>query len=67
MSAQYEVVVGNIGTPYSGIHLKDALTTYKEYKTQSVTNYGRAAGEQVTPFKDGEPLYEYAGTLQLQY
>lgn len=66
MSAQYEVVVGNIGTTYSGDTLKDALVTYKEYKSQSEQNYGRAAGEPVTLFKDGEPLYDYAGTLQPQ-
>lgn len=66
MIAQYEVVVGNIGTTYSGVLLKEALTHYSEYKSQSVNDYGRAAGEQVTLFKDGEPLYEHAGTLQPQ-
>lgn len=66
MSAQYEVEVGNIGVTYSGILLKEALATYKEYKSQSAQNYGRAAGEQVTLFKDGEPWREHAGTLQPQ-
>ena len=63
---RFQVVVGNVGTTYSGNLLKAALATYKEYKSQSATNYGRAAGEQVTLFKDGEPLCDYVGTLQPQ-
>lgn len=63
MTDKYQVVVGNIGTTYSGNLLKEALKNYKEYKSQSKQNYGRAAGEQVTLLKDGEPLYEYAGAL----
>jgi hypothetical protein len=66
MRTKFEVVVGNIGTTYSGDLLKEALRNYKEYKSQSEQNYGRAAGEQVTLFKDGEPLYEYVGNLRPQ-
>jgi hypothetical protein len=50
---RYEVVVGNIGTVYSGSNERQAQKDYVEYVEQSKTNYGRAAGESVTFFKDG--------------
>ncbi len=50
----YTVLVGNIGTVYDGPLLKQALEDYGEYKRQSISNYGRAAGEPVTLLKDGE-------------
>ncbi|MCO1498190.1 hypothetical protein, partial [Limosilactobacillus reuteri] len=63
MSAhKFEVVVGNIGATYSGPLMKEALKTFKEYKSQSQQNYGRAGNESVTLFKDGEPWREHAGT-----
>jgi hypothetical protein len=61
---RFEVIVGNIGTVYDGPLWKEALQNYSEYKKQSVANYGRAAGEPVSLPRDGEPHYEYAGTLQ---
>lgn len=60
--AQFEVVVGNIGTVYRGPLLKQALEDYAEYKWQSVEGYGRAAGESVVILRDGEPTkYEHRG------
>jgi hypothetical protein len=61
-AATFEVVVGNIGTTYAGNLLREALATFKEYKSQSEQNYGRAGNEAVTLFKDGEPWREHAGT-----
>lgn len=56
--SNYEVLVGNIGTIYSGPDRKQALKDYGEYKRQSIKNYGRAAGEPVTLLQDGEPIME---------
>ena len=55
----FEVIVGNIGTTYSGPSRKIALEHYSEYKKQSMYHYGRAADEDVTLMCDGEVLYEY--------
>lgn len=55
----HEVVVGNIGTVYHGRDEQRAKDDFAEYKAQSETGYGRAAGEQVTRIADGEPVDEY--------
>lgn len=60
---EYEVVVGNIGSVYRGKYLGAALIKFVSYKQQSKDGYGRAAGESVTLFQDGEPIKEYQGTL----
>ena len=61
---RYEVYVGNIGCVYSGSNERQAQKDYVEYVEQSKTNYGRAAGENVTLFKDGEPAYEFVGSIE---
>jgi hypothetical protein len=61
---RYEVVVGNIGTVYSGSNERQAQKDYVEYVEQSKTNYGRAAGESVTFFKDGEPTHSFVGSIE---
>jgi len=58
---RYEVIVGNIGSVHSGRDLKKALRVFNEYAEQSQGNYGRAAGEDVTLMRDGEPYKEYYG------
>jgi hypothetical protein len=55
---KYQVVVGNIGTVYDGNSYLLAIRTYGEYVDQSKTNYGRAAGEPVALFEDGEIIKE---------
>lgn len=50
----YEVFVGNIGTVYHGPDAEEANALYEEYRGQSTSNYGRAAGESVVLFVDGE-------------
>ena len=49
-----EIVVGNIGNVYSGYNDDEALRIYLEYVDQSKIGYGRAAGESVVWFRDGE-------------
>jgi hypothetical protein len=58
MNAQYEVIVGNIGSVYYGTDKAEAEACVAEYVDQSTSNYGRAAGEPVTLLEDGEPIYE---------
>ena len=62
-SPLYEVVVGNIGKVYSGTNGFEAFKTFQIYCGQSKSNYGRAAGEDVTLFKNGEIRKEFAGSI----
>ena len=57
----WEVTCGNIGTVYSG-NGTEAKRIFAEYREQSKGNYGRAAGESVILWKDGEPVKEFIGT-----
>lgn len=54
MKFDFEVIVGNIGSVYLGNSEKRANETFDEYRDQSIGNYGRAAGEEVTLFEKGE-------------
>jgi hypothetical protein len=56
---KFEVIVGNIGTVYSGTNRHEAEGAYNEYVVASKLKAGRAAGEQVTMMKDGEPVHGY--------
>lgn len=49
----WSVVVGNIGTVYTGNEESVAKSTYDEYVCQSKECYGRAGNEEVNLFKDG--------------
>ena len=60
----YDVTVGNIGTVYSGPDGAEAVRTYLVYLEQSTANYGRAAGESVILFRDGDPLRAYLGSVR---
>jgi hypothetical protein len=57
----FEVIVGNIGSVYRGGDHKEALKIFREYKSQSKQNYGRAAKENVVLMEDGEPILEHHG------
>lgn len=59
----YEVVVGNIGTVHTTNNPIDAKRVYGIYKKQSQGESGRAGGEDVTIFKDGDVFLEFTGTL----
>jgi hypothetical protein len=55
----YDVIVGNIGTVYSGPSRREAERRYNEYVEQSQTNDGRAAGEPVALMRDNDIFMEY--------
>lgn len=56
-----EVIVGNIGTVYRGTDHGQAHADFETYVEQSRSEVGRAAGESVILFVDGEPVREHAG------
>ena len=63
---KYEVVVGNIGTVYSGNNMRIAERTYDDYVRISKRAHGRASGEFVILFNDGAITREYLGTMHLE-
>lgn len=63
--ARYQVIVGNVGLVYSGDDPVDAKDAYNEYKEMSVSGYGRAAYEDVTLMRNGEPELEHVGESDL--
>jgi hypothetical protein len=66
---RWAVTTGNLGWVHDGFVRKEAEKHFREYKEQSKSGYGRAAGESVVLWKTpegGEPeiVREYAGTRQ---
>ncbi len=61
--ATYEVIVGNVGTVYTGESRREARLTFACYLDRSKSNHGRCAGESVTLLADGEEVSFYQGTL----
>ncbi len=59
---KFQVIVGNIGQVYIGKNKQIAKKDYADYVKFSKDRYGRASGEDVTLFEDGEPIREYYGT-----
>ena len=57
----WEVIVGNIGTVYSGPNGFEANAHFQTYVGQSNSGHGRAAGEDVILMKDGELHREFQG------
>jgi len=62
-ASRYEVIVGNIGTVYSGNNLREGRVTFAEYLSQSESGRGRAGGEDVTLMMDDEPIAVHYGTM----
>lgn len=60
----WEVTVGNIGTVHSG-NGTEAKRHFAAYRDQSKSGVGRAGGESVTLWKDGKPVKEYLGALDI--
>lgn len=60
--ANYQVIVGNIGTVYSGNDSMEANRIFDLYKQLSIDGYGRAAFEPVTLMRNNEPWIEYEGS-----
>lgn len=61
--SNFQVIVGNIGCVYSGEDREDALSTFNVYVEQSQSGAGRAGGESVTMWKDGDLVREFVGTV----
>jgi len=62
---KYTVVIGNIGTVYDGDSEAAARTIYASYVRSAQSGVGRAAGEQVTLFGDGEVVEEHPAASAL--
>ena len=62
-NAQWEVIVGNIGSVYAGNDEGNARRKFDSYVKDSVNDYGRAAGENVTLMRDNEIVSEHIGTI----
>lgn len=66
---EYQVIVGNVGTVYSGKNKVKAEKTYDTYKAISIAGVGRAGGEDVTLMvtegDNQDIVKEHAGHLQV--
>jgi hypothetical protein len=60
---KWEVIVGNVGTVYSGSDESAARAKFASYVEISNGGAGRAGGESVTLMKDGDISEEHAGTV----
>lgn len=61
---RYEITVGNVGTVYRSEDKREAVALFGDYRRRSQGGVGSFAGEPVTLWCDGEPIREYAGTVQ---
>ena len=61
---KFQVLVGNIGHVYDGNNFMQASSKYTAYVKASKSNTGRAAGEPVTMFHNGDIRCEYFGKLE---
>jgi hypothetical protein len=61
--SKHTIIVGNIGTVVTDDTWSEAQAAYTEYCHQSRTNYGKAAGEDVTWLMDGEVYKDFKGEL----
>ena len=59
MKHQHTVLVGNLGTVHVGRNAKTASREFATWVAISRSPHGKAAGEPVTLFRDGEPEREY--------
>ena len=60
----FEVIVSNVGRVFEGWRENDARKCFNEYARISKANYGRAGGESVGLYCDGDIVKEYIGELQ---
>lgn len=60
-AVKFEVVVGNVGTIYSGENACAAHGTYRDAMILSASKQGRASGESITLLQDGEVVKKYEG------
>lgn len=64
--SQWSVIVGNIGTVYTGTNGYEAFQVYVCYRAQSVAGYGRASNEIVILWRDDEVYREYIPATELE-
>ena len=57
--SKYEVTVGNVGNVHTGSNKQSAKVVFLEYVRVSNSGVGSAGGEDVTLWKDGEPIREF--------
>lgn len=57
----FQVIVGNIGTVYTGNSYTQAMAKFTAYVKQSISGTGRASGESVIVLHNGEPQHEHLG------
>lgn len=62
----FQIVVGNVGHVWEGSNYMQARAHYNAWIKQSKADCGRAAGEPVTLFHNGEIRAEYFGALENQ-
>ena len=55
----WEVIVGNIGRVYAGSSSTEAKRKYASYVKAAKAKYGRASGESVSLWKDGDVVKEH--------
>ena len=63
VGVKHEVIVGNIGTVYSGGDSFTAQGVYQRYVILSQKKFGSASGENVTWIHNGEIYREHFGWL----
>lgn len=66
MRDRFEVIVGNIGTVYSGNDYDLACSKFHSYVKQAKAHHGRAAGEDVTMLDDSEVRLSHVGYMTKQ-
>lgn len=59
--SQYVVIVGNVGTVYSGEDSQKASEIFAEYVEQSKSDCGHAGGEDVSLLHNDDIIQEYMG------
>lgn len=59
--SSYEVIVGNIGTVYTGASKLEARKAYLSYVKDSLAGFGRAGGEGVVLLRDDDIFAEHVG------
>jgi hypothetical protein len=66
MKPEFEVIVGSIGLVFYGSDEQVANLTFDLYVKQSKHFVGRAAGETVTLFRNGEVERQEIGAVDLE-
>ena len=62
-----EVLVGNIGKVWEGDHWNVGREVFAEYVKRSTKNWGKAAGEDVTLWIDGDIFEEFMGSITMGF